>query len=270
MTTENETLISLSGLSAGYGEKTVLHDITLAVQKGEFLGIAGANGSGKSTLLRVMTGLTAPSSGEIAFSGVPLPHISRQELARRFGTVFLHRESLPSFTAEEYVRQRLFARGVLPSGEQNRIVGKTMETAGVAALARQNIRTLSAGQMQLVSIAGALAQNNDLLFLDEPTSHLDVAHSLDTAELLCRLHRGGTTIIAVFHDINMALSLCTRIAGIRDGRIICDLSPERFTGENAAECLFDVRSVTETDPFTGKKHLHFTRGCVRAGDSSPV
>jgi iron complex transport system ATP-binding protein len=270
MISEKKALISLSRLSAGYGERTVLREITLEVREGEFLGIAGANGSGKSTLLRVMTGLTAPSAGEIMFSGIPAARISRQNLARRFGTVFLHRESLPSFTAEEYIRQRLFSRGELASAEANRIITETMETAGVAALAQQNIRTLSAGQMQLVSIAGALAQNDDFLFLDEPTSHLDIAHTLETAGLLASLHRRGTTIIAVFHDINMALELCTRIAGIRDGRIVCDLSPEKFTEENAADRLFDVRSVTETDPFTGKKHLHFTRSVGHAGGSSPA
>ena len=252
-------IVELDGVTAGYGGQSVLRGLSLRVNAGEFLGIVGPNGSGKSTLLRVMTGLLPPDGGEVLFSGIPMSRLSGKELARSFGAVFLHRESLPSFTAEEYVRQRLFARGIRSGMEESTIVRRTLGTAGVAHLAKRNIRTLSAGELQLVSIAGALAQNGELLFLDEPTAHLDIQHSLETAALLSRLHAGGATVVAVFHDINLALSCCTRIAGIKGGAAACDMAPASFAETDAAGELFDVSSSHGKDPFSGKPVLHFAR-----------
>ena len=252
-------ILKLEVVSAGYGERNVLRGVDMAVREGEFVGIAGPNGSGKSTLLRVMTGLLEPSEGAVYFRGERMNSLSPKERARSFGSVFLHRESLPSFTAEEYVRQRLFAREASSAKEQAAAAARALETAGAAGFAAQNIRTLSAGQLQLVSIAGALAQSESVLFLDEPTSHLDIRHGLETAALLERLHRGGTTVIAVFHDINLALSVCSRIIGIADGKTVCDLSPEDFAASDAADGLFGVAGARSADPFTGKPFIHFSK-----------
>ena len=253
----DRVILELDGVTAGYGTRSILHGLSLSVRAGEFVGIAGPNGSGKSTLLRVMTGLLEPSEGTVRLKGTPMRELSARQRARSFGTVFLHRESLPSFSAGEYVRQRLFARGIRSAGEEDAAVERALETTGAARLAKQNIRTLSAGELQLVSIAGALAQNGGLLFLDEPTAHLDIQHSLETAALLSRLHAEGTAVVAVFHDINIALSCCTRIAGIRDGAVVCDMDPGTFAESGAAEDLFGVTAARGKDPFTGKPVLHF-------------
>lgn len=252
-------ILSLRGITAGYGRHTVIRGLELAVREGEFVGIAGPNGSGKSTLLRVMTGIIEPSAGEVIFRNSPMNALSPRERARSFGTVFLHRESLPSFTAEQYVRQRLFSREFSSAKEQAAAAEKALTAAGAAEFAAQNIRTLSAGQLQLVSIAGALAQNESVLYLDEPTSHLDIRHSLETAALLERLNRNGTTVIAVFHDINLALSVCSRIIGIADGKCVCDLPPAEFAASGAANALFGVTISCTNDPFSGKPFIHFAK-----------
>lgn len=252
-------LFSLNSVSAGYAGKAVLHDLSFTIDEGEFIGIVGANGSGKSTLLRLMTGLLSPQTGTVLFKGTPLDRFTGLQRAGEFGTVFLHKEGLPSFTAAEYIAQRLFARGLQSGQKQDDEVRRAMESTGTQPFAERNIRTLSAGEMQLVSIAGALAQNRRLLFLDEPTSHLDIRNSLETADLLAKLHRSGTTVITVFHDINLALSLCGRIIALSHGRLACDSSPEAFADGHAAQAIFGVRHTAETDPFTGKPRLLFGR-----------
>jgi iron complex transport system ATP-binding protein len=251
-------LFSLHTINAGYKGRTVLHDINMTVTRGDFIGIVGANGSGKSTLLRVMTGLIAPSSGDIIFEGRPLSSLSNIQKADRFGTAFLHKDSLPSFTVKEYLKQRLFSKMLSDYADRTDIIQEQMAITEITHLADRNIRTLSAGEMQRASIAAALVQSREILFLDEPTAHLDIKHILSAEKLLEKLHKSGTTIIAVFHDINLAISLSTCIIGISKGRISCSSSPDAFIKNKEADTIFGITSSGAKNPFTEKPLLYFS------------
>ena len=249
-------IFTIRNMTAGYGKKEILHGIDMTLEEGEFIGVLGPNGSGKSTLLKAMTGLL-PAKGEILFRGRPVADYSQIDLAGSFGTVLLHTGELPSFTVREYIAQRLFARELRDAQQQNTIVNHAAKITGTENLLDANIRALSAGELQLVSIAGALAQNGKILILDEPTAHLDVKNTLECASLLEKLHASGTTVISVFHDISLALRCCTRIIGLSRGILSCSCPPEQFVAEKKADQLFSVISASAADPFTGKNHLHF-------------
>ena len=252
-------ILTLKEASAGYGKNEIIHHISFSVNKGEYMGILGPNGSGKSTLLRMITGLLPLSGGALLLKGKPLAGYSAVQRAKSFGTVFIHQGDLPSFTAEEYIIQRLFSQEIADADLTRKCVQNAAAATGTGEFLPRNIRTLSAGELQLVSIAGAVAQNGSILILDEPTAHLDIQHTLKTTSLLAKLHASGTTIISVFHDISLAVQNCTRIIALSTGSVYCDCTPGEFIAGKKAEQLFGVQTAALIDPFSGKPAVCFSQ-----------
>lgn len=193
------------GLVAGYGGQPVCQGVDLDIAPGGFTVIVGPNGCGKSTLLRSLCRLLLAEAGQVLLDGRDIARLPSRELARRVGLLPQTAEAPAGITVADLV-----ARGRYPyqgffrqwSDADTRAVAAAMEATAVAGLADRQVDHLSGGQRQRVWVAMALAQQTPILFLDEPTTYLDIAHQVDLLDLLAGLHAGGRTLVAVLHDLN--------------------------------------------------------------------
>jgi iron complex transport system ATP-binding protein len=221
--------IEARGIRAGYRDREVLHAVDLVADLGEIVALVGPNGAGKSTLLRVLAGLLRPSSGAVAIDGAPIERLSRNAIARRIAVVPQVFETLFPFTVREVVTlgrtSRVGLLGVLDADDA-RAVERAIDDLALRDLAGRRIDRLSGGERQRTVLAMALAQESDVLLLDEPTAHLDPAHQRATLEHTARIARErGLAVVAVLHDLNLASALASRVAVMRDGLIVRDGDP---------------------------------------------
>ena len=238
--------LALSGVSAGYGTRTVLRDIDLAIGEGEWVAIVGPNGAGKSTLLRLLTGVLPARVGEIRVTGTSLAALDREEIARRIAVV-PQPSSLPfsASVADVVALGRLpyedRLRGLRPADRA--AIAAAIDRVGLGRLVRRDVRELSLGERQLVLLAVAIAQAAPIVMLDEPTVHLDIRHQFDVMDLLADLNRrDGKTIVTVLHDLHLAATRIPRIIVVADGRVVADGPPDRaLAGEQ-------IRDVFGVDP----------------------
>lgn len=221
--------IEARGIRAGYREREVLTDVDLVAEAGEIVALVGPNGAGKSTLLRVLAGLLRPSAGAVAIDGTPIARLARVDVARRVAVVPQVFETLFPFTVREIVALGRTSRAGLLGimrAEDARAVERAIDDLALRDLADRRIDRLSGGERQRAVLAMALAQESEVLLLDEPTAHLDPAHQRATLEHTARLARErGLAVIAVLHDLNLASALATRVAVMRDGAIVRDGDP---------------------------------------------
>jgi len=220
--------IRLTDVAAGYrgsaGDRSVLDGVDLEVRGGELVAVLGANGSGKTTLLRLLAGVLAPSRGTVELYGRPLGAWTRGELARSVAVLPQSMELPDGFRVSEVV-----ALGRIPHGrrwfgadiEDARAVADALRDAGAEDLAHRPVGELSGGERQRVLVALALAQEPQLLLLDEPTLHLDLAHQIALVRLLERLRRSRrVTVVAVLHDLNLAAVFADRALLVHDARVV--------------------------------------------------
>ena len=236
------TTLHADAVTAGYGERTVLHASTLSVGRGEVVAIVGPNGAGKSTLLRALAGLLRPSSGCVRLDGVDIATLARRELARRIAVVPQIFDTLFPFTVREVVAlgrtARLGAFGGASRGDVA-AVDRAIADLDLADLASRRIDRLSGGERQRAVLAMALAQEADVLLLDEPTVHLDPAHQVAMLRLVRELACArGLAVAAVLHDLNLAAAMATRLAVLADGRIVCDAAPEAVISADLVRDVF--------------------------------
>ncbi|MGZ8438743.1 MAG: ABC transporter ATP-binding protein [Candidatus Limnocylindrales bacterium] len=233
-------MIELLDVAVTYGGRTVLSGIDLSIAPGERVALIGPNGAGKSTLLRVVTGLVAPSRGDVLVAGDPLRTLDRATIARRIAVV-PQQVTVPFATSVE----ALVGLGRLPHEDPLRgarpadraAVASAIERVGIGHLRGRDVRELSLGERQLVLVALAVAQAAPILILDEPTVHLDLRHQVATMELLADLNiRDGVTILAVLHDLSLAAAFFSRLVLLDGGRMVADgaaadvLSADRIRG----------------------------------------
>ncbi len=201
-------LLAVRGLSFGYKTGPVLEDISFAVAAGESVAVLGPNGAGKTTLLKICAGLLLPQRGEVCVEGKPLAQYKRRELAKRTALVPQEVQISFDFTVQQLVEQGRTPHlswflGSLRPADRN-AVRRAMELANVAHLAPRNFNELSGGERQRVKIALGLAQEPQLLLLDEPTQHLDIGRQAEVFSVLRRLNGAGITLMAAVHDLHIA------------------------------------------------------------------
>jgi len=214
---------------AGYREREVLRGVDLVAREGELVAVVGPNGAGKSTLLRVLAGLISPTAGRVTIGGADVTTMDRRNVARHVAVVPQVFETLFPFTVREIVAlgrtARLGALGVL-GHDDARAVMRALEELSSTELADRRIDRISGGERQRAVLAMALAQETDVLLLDEPTAHLDPAQQRATLEHVARLARERQlAVVAVLHDLNLASALATRIVVMADGQIVRDGEP---------------------------------------------
>lgn len=225
-------MLVLENLSAGYQERDVLQDISFSVHPGEFISIVAPNGTGKSTLLKCITGILPLRRGAVRLKGKPLGGYSPRELARTVAVVAEESDAF-LYSAEQIVTMGRFShipRFSQPSARDRALVQEAMENVNIWHKRRSKLNQLSQGEKQKVTIARALAQSPQLLLLDEPTSHLDIANQYTVLNLIQQLARqNNIAVIAVLHDINLALRFSTRLILLKDGQMLADGPPDQVT-----------------------------------------
>lgn len=242
-------------VTVGYGGDPVVRELSLDVPDGRVTTIIGPNGCGKSTLLRAMARLLKPTSGRVLLDGEPVDEVPTREVARRMALLPQSPVAPEGLLVRDLVgrgrhpHQRWFSQW---SPEDERVVELALELTDTAHLRDRPLDQLSGGQRQRAWIAMTLAQDTDLLLLDEPTTYLDLAHQVEVLDLVTRLNRErGRTVVMVLHDLNLAARCSDHVVVMKDGAIVAEGGPrEVFTSALLASC-FDLDADVLADPRTG-------------------
>ena len=225
-------MIRLRHIFRRFGEKTVLKDISLTIDKGETIAIIGGSGSGKSTLLRLMIGLDRPSSGEIYIGGENITTLNENALDRvrlRMGMVFQYSALFDSMSVGENVAFGLREHAHASEPEIRRIVAEKLELVGLPGAAQMMPQELSGGMKKRVGLARAIATNPEIIFYDEPSSGLDPIMTAKIDELIIDMQKKlDVTSVVVTHDMVSASRIADRIAMIYEGELIAVDTVERF------------------------------------------
>lgn len=247
-----EKILEVKGLSFSYGEKLAADNVSIEVNKGEFVGLIGPNGSGKSTVLKNVYRALRPDRGEIIIKGSDMLRMTYKESALQMAVVGQENDVPFNFKVEEIVamgrtpHKKLFE---IDTKEDKEIVRHALRHLGMEDMAKRNYLNLSGGEKQRVIIARAVAQESDFLVLDEPTNHLDISYQLQIFDFVSRL---GVTVLAAIHDLNMAALYCDRIYVIKDGKVVLEGSPEDVLTEQNIKDIYNVDCRVERRSDTGK------------------
>ena len=250
-------LLALHNITVRYGrgQPAVLADLSLTIQRGEFIGLAGPNGSGKTTLLKIISGVLAPDAGSILLDGQPLAHISRRALARRIAVLPQNVSFLFPFSVMEVVlmgRAPHHSAFSLEGDDDVAVARACLERTETTDLANRSILTLSGGELQRVALARALAQEPEILLLDEPTAHQDLRHQLDIFELVMDLHdTRGLTVLAVSHELSLLARYSKRLLLIHNGHVVADGSPKDVVTPDRVQEVYGVTAEIHPHPHGG-------------------
>jgi iron complex transport system ATP-binding protein len=265
-------------LTLGYGDRVVVESLDLTVPPGKVTVIVGANACGKSTLLRSMSRLLTPREGRVVLDGREVHRLPAKQLARTLGLLPQSPVAPEGITVLDLVgRGRHPHQGVFTrwSEKDDAAVASALEATQTTELADRAVDELSGGQRQRVWIAMALAQQTDLLMLDEPTTFLDASHQIEVLDLLTDLNRTrGTTIVMVLHDLNLAARYADHLIALAAGRIHASGSPAEVLTQETVAAVFGLESRVIEDPVSGKPlmlpigrhHVRPEVGVARAPD----
>lgn len=251
-----EHFLKISDFSCGYPGKFIVDKISFEVKRGDFVGIIGPNGSGKTTLFKGISGELEALTGSSLLGGRSIPKMTLKEKARNLAVVTQNIE-VGSMSVEEYVlmgripyhRQFQF----FETNEDFKIAEKYMELTGISHLKEKQMNALSGGEQQLAGVARALAQEPDLLLLDEPTSHLDISHQVQILNLIRRLSRElGLTVLMIIHDLNLAGEYCDSLIMMQKGSLRKKGLPVDVLNYKDIEAVYETVVVTRTNPISGK------------------
>ena len=244
--------LAVDAATIGYDERVVVHDMTLEIPQGAITTIVGANACGKSTLLRAMARLLKTTSGSVLLDGRPIGDLPSREVATVLGLLPQTPVSPDGIAVADlvgrgrYPHQGWFRRW---THDDDVAVEEALTATDTLDLADRSIDELSGGQRQRVWIAMALAQQTDVLLLDEPTTFLDVAHQVEVLDLLTDLNRRrGTTIVMVLHDLNLAARYADHLVAIRSGRLYSQGTPAEVVTERMVADVFGMTSRVIADP----------------------
>jgi len=258
-----DLLTSLEGVAFAYRmpdgrRREVLRSVDLTLARGDLVALVGTNGSGKTTLLRLLTGVLQPDAGVVRFEGRPVADWRRLDLARRVAVLPQQLDLPVGFRVAELVGmgRAPHARRLFASTEADeRAVARALADAGALDLADRFAEELSGGERQRLLVAMALAQEPELLLLDEPTLHLDLAHQVALLAAIRRLRdQRGLTVLAVLHDLNLAAAFAPRVAILDEGRVVADGPPGEVLTPDLVRRVFGV-AVDEARTPDGRRHL---------------
>lgn len=240
---------------SGYDNKTIIQGVSLVIPSNKISVIIGANACGKSTLLKTLSRLIKPESGNITLDGKQIDKIPPKQLARVLGLLPQSPIVPEGISVADLVGRGRFPHQALFSGwtkKDYEAVAEAMEIMKITELANANIDELSGGQRQRVWIAMALAQQTDILFLDEPTTFLDITYQVEILDLLTDLNRKhGTTIVMVLHDINLSARYADHIFALYQGKLVSEGAPSEVITSTLVKDIFGLDSAVIADPVSG-------------------
>ena len=258
--------ISTKNLNISYGNLDIVKDLNLDIPKGKITTIIGSNGCGKSTILKTIARIIQAKSGDIFVNNINIKEQSPKDLAKVMAVLPQSPQAPSGLTVEELIAYGRFPHqkgfGKMKKEDED-IVTWALKSTGIEEFRERPMEALSGGQRQRAWIAMALAQQTEILILDEPTTYLDLAHQLEILKLLEELNRKqGTTIVMVIHELNNAARFADHMIGVKKGKVVCEgTAHEVMTKENLKE-LFNIDSEIVTDPRT-KKPVCITYDMVR-------
>jgi iron complex transport system ATP-binding protein len=257
--TEGNIMLKIKNISVGYRQKKVIQDLSLNFSAGEFCALLGPNGAGKSTLLKALIKFMEIESGEILLNNNNLQNLSHKETAKIVSMI------PQDFQLQfDYKVKDLVIMGRFPhlgywqnySKKDEEITENILKQLDLIKYKDTNFSQLSGGEKQRVSIARSLAQETDVILMDEAFVNLDVNHQLEIMQILSGINKTqNKTIILVSHNINLASDYCNRVIMMKEGRIIADGKPEAIINEDNIKELFDAELKMIINPGSGKPNL---------------
>jgi len=247
-------MLSTDHLTLGYDREDIIAELSLELPQGKITALVGANGCGKSTLLRGVARLLRPRGGSILLEGEAIHQIPTRKLAAKLGVLPQAPTAPEGLTVRElvaqgrYPHQRWYQQW---SENDERAAQHALEMTDTIAIADRPVDSLSGGQRQRAWIAMALAQETDILLLDEPTTYLDLAHQVEVLDLLVDLNAEGRTIIMVLHDLNHACRYAHHLLAMKNGAVIAQGDPSIVITSELVEEVFGLKTQIIPDPFTG-------------------
>ncbi|MEH7082006.1 ABC transporter ATP-binding protein [Neobacillus drentensis] len=248
--------LSTENLQIGYGDKTIVENLNLHINKGEITTIIGANGCGKSTILKTLARVHAAKSGIVYLDGKMIHKVPTKEIARKMAVLPQSPEAPNGLTVYELIS---FGRSPHQSGfgkltdNDRQVIEWALEVTGLSLFADHPVDALSGGQRQRAWIAMAIAQETDLLLLDEPTTYLDMAHQLEILQLLEKLNKEQSrTIVMVIHDLNHASRFSHHMVALRKGTIVKEGSADEVMTPDVLKTVFQIDAEIVKDPRTKK------------------
>jgi len=251
-------VISLHNVTHGFNKKPLFSGITIEIQKGEFIGLIGPNGSGKTTLLSIINGMVKPWGGNIYINGNKLQNMIPKERAASMSFMMQPEHSLPMFSALEVVltARYPYKRIYMQLTEKDySIARKMLKYVEMEEFENHDFNTLSAGEKQLVLFARTLAQESNIILLDEPTSNLDITHKEKILSMAKSLLDEGKTVIAAIHDLNAAAKYASRLALLSKGKLSTIGTPDEVLTEQVLSYAYDGKFSRFTNPVTGKPNI---------------
>lgn len=248
-----------SKVTISYGDKDIVKSLDISIPDHKVTSIIGPNGCGKSTLLKGLSRILSVKTGEIILHGKSIHQQSTKEVAKKIAVLPQSPDVSDGLSVEELVSygrfpyQKRFGR---LTAEDKKEIDWALRVTGTWDYKMRNVNDLSGGQRQRVWIAMALAQKTDIIFLDEPTTYLDISHQLEILELVQTLNREeGCTIVMVLHDINQAIRFSDYLITMRDGEIIKEGTPEEVLTKDILAKVFNIDAELSKDPRNGKPML---------------
>ncbi|MGQ9508137.1 MAG: ABC transporter ATP-binding protein [Thermodesulfobacteriota bacterium] len=256
-------MIEVQSVYFRYTKEWVLQDLSFEIKRGECVGIIGPNGSGKTTLLKLLYRLYSPQKGQVLFERKPLQNMNRSEIARKIAVVAQEHYPLFPFRVKEMVlmgRSPYLGHFLFEGKRDLEIVQRAMEWTEIFPLQERYLDELSGGERKRVFIARALAQEPEVILLDEPTANLDLHHQLDFLNLVLNLNRErGLTILMASHDLNLSSEFCDRLILLQKGKIYIVGSPEEVITQENIEKVYGCEVWVDRNPFSNLPRVNLIR-----------
>jgi len=254
-------ILSIENVTAGYDKEPVVRDVTFTVPEGSLTGVVGPNGAGKTTLFRAVSRVLNPWKGVIRFRGENIAGMPRRKFARKAAVIPQFRSVPPPFTVQEFVSLGRYPHGGRLSffrQEDRLIIEESLDLLGLTHFRNRKVNSLSGGEMQLAFLAQGLAQKPELLLMDEPTAHLDIAHTIRVLDLMGSLsEKTGLAVLIILHDLNLACAYCRRVVVMKEGMVHAAGAPEETLTRRTIEEVYRTPAWVGKDPVTARPHIYF-------------
>ncbi|MGR5231515.1 Fe(3+) dicitrate ABC transporter ATP-binding protein FecE [Vibrio rotiferianus] len=246
-------MLETQNLSVAYGKHTIIPNLSVSIPKGKITALIGPNGCGKSTLLKTLVRINKPVSGEVMFEGKPLSSYGDKVLARSLSLlpqILVSPEGITVRKLVEYGRSPYVSHWGKLGKEDQVIVEQAMHDTGVFEFADQPVESLSGGQRQRAWIAMVMAQDTEVVMLDEPTTYLDMSHQVELMKLMQQMNSKGKTVVVVLHDLNQACRYCDHLVVLEKGQLVAQGTPDEVFTETLLKRVFDLKARVFRDPIS--------------------